>query len=60
MSTTRLVAIALVLVAYTPLRAQESVNQFDRLATALLGATPLESDLHDLTCLLYTSDAADE
>lgn len=49
MSTTRLVAIALVLVAYTPLRAQESVNQFDRLATALLGATPLESDLHDLT-----------
>jgi hypothetical protein len=29
--------------------AQAAPNPFDRLATALLGATPLERDLHDLT-----------
>lgn len=33
----------------TELRAQEAPSQFDRIATALMGSTPLESDLHDLT-----------
>lgn len=42
-------AISLIPVAPAAVSAQESTSQFDRLATALLGATPLESDLHDLT-----------
>ncbi|MEO7366752.1 MAG: M20/M25/M40 family metallo-hydrolase [Gemmatimonadaceae bacterium] len=44
------IATAVVLaVAPSAAFGQTADSQFDRLATALLGATPLESDLHELT-----------
>lgn len=42
-------AALVVAVAPVPLHAQSSDTQLDRLMTALLGATPLQSDLHELT-----------
>lgn len=41
--------IAVMLMAAAPALAQTTDTQFDRLAAALLGPTPLEVDLHDLT-----------
>lgn len=47
--TIRSAFLALTVSSAVPLSAQTPSNQLDRLATALLGATPLESDLHELT-----------
>lgn len=42
-------ALLLVILPVTQLNAQAAGSDFDRIATALMGATPLESDLHELT-----------
>jgi carboxypeptidase Q len=41
--------LSLAILPFTQLNAQATGSDFDRIATALMGATPLESDLHELT-----------
>ena len=41
--------LSLAILPFTQLSAQATGSDFDRIAIALMGATPLESDLHELS-----------